>query len=375
MGIRVVTNPRGYLRFRIFWKRRDIVVGTKYRDDGPSGRNTKLVKAKAILIEERLRDGRELHHALLEVLGDCPPHLMPRKPAPRMVTVRDHYKGWIKRVQPPLVRASSWKRHRHCFEAIILPRLGSSLLSEIGTAEMEDLRAELLAGKTARGTRRTIKAVRNIIDWHLRSFWRDARRHGLVGAFPHLEWPRVRKAKPDPFEPSERDRIIAWFERESPAFAPWVKFLFWTGVRPGEGAALRLVRRGSAPRGDHRLPQPGRARGERAEDGWFEPGDSDAAGCGRGDPRPSPSAPHFGRRVRLPDAGTEADDRYVVAQAGGSSPPEDGRGARSLVPLPHPLSGSPRGRPIGRDTRSWRGRAARERISRRSRSTAERPSR
>jgi hypothetical protein len=77
MGVTVVKNQHGYLRFRIFWKGRDVAVSTRFRDDDPAGRNSRLVNAKAILIEEKLRTGADLHRALLEVLGDCPPRLMP----------------------------------------------------------------------------------------------------------------------------------------------------------------------------------------------------------------------------------------------------------------------------------------------------------
>src|SRR5713101_934929 len=67
MGVTVVKNQHGYLRFRIFWKGRDVAVSTRFRDDDPAGRNSRLVNAKAILIEEKLRTGADLHRALLEV--------------------------------------------------------------------------------------------------------------------------------------------------------------------------------------------------------------------------------------------------------------------------------------------------------------------
>lgn len=41
------------------------------------------------------------------------------------------------------------------------------------------------------------------------------------------------------FTTEERDRIIQEFEVTHPFYAPWVKFLFWTGCRPEEAAALR----------------------------------------------------------------------------------------------------------------------------------------
>ena len=143
-------------------------MSTLYRDDGPQGRNRRLVNAKAILIEENLRHGAQLHRALLEVLGDCPPRLLPtRSSAPKLRTLRSYYEEWIERKIPPLTRLSTAKRHRLCFEAIVLPELGSELFQEITKSRLEAFRAALLRGKTQRGTKRTIKAVRNVIDWIL----------------------------------------------------------------------------------------------------------------------------------------------------------------------------------------------------------------
>lgn len=41
------------------------------------------------------------------------------------------------------------------------------------------------------------------------------------------------------FTAAERDTIIQTFESECPHYASWVKFLFWTGCRPEEAAALK----------------------------------------------------------------------------------------------------------------------------------------
>ena len=240
MGITVIKNRHGYLRFRIFWKGRDVAVSTRFRADGAAGRNARLVAAKAILIEEKLREGSELHRALLDVLGDCPPRLMPAPSAAlKARTVRDYYQEWIARRIPPLVRLSTAKKNRMCFEAIILPDLGSTLLRDVTKARLEAFRGKLLEQKTRRGTKRTIKTARNIIDWHLRSLWRDAEREGYVDRFPHLDWPRVRRPKPDPFDPEERDAILAWFEQHHSYWHTWLSFLFWTGMRHGEAVALR----------------------------------------------------------------------------------------------------------------------------------------
>ena len=152
MGVTVVKNQHGYLRFRIFWKGRDVAVSTRFRDDDPAGRNSRLVNAKAILIEEKLRTGADLHRAFLEVLGDCPPRLMPApSPAVEARTMRDYYQEWITRRVPPLVRHSTSQKNRLCFEAIILAELGSAPLQDVTKARLEAFRAKLLAQKTRRG--------------------------------------------------------------------------------------------------------------------------------------------------------------------------------------------------------------------------------
>lgn len=41
------------------------------------------------------------------------------------------------------------------------------------------------------------------------------------------------------FSLEERDRVIAAIDEGAPYYGPWVRFLFWTGCRPEEAAALR----------------------------------------------------------------------------------------------------------------------------------------
>jgi integrase len=122
---------------------------------------------------------------------------------------------------------------------LIAARLGDQRISAIGGRYCGRRVPKLLRGKTKRGTTRTVKAVRNIIDWHLRSLWRDAEREGCSGPFPRLDWPRAHRAKPDPFDAEEREAILDWFAQHDSYWNPWLFFLFWTGMPHEEGAALR----------------------------------------------------------------------------------------------------------------------------------------
>jgi Phage integrase, N-terminal SAM-like domain len=146
MGVTVGPNRHGYLRLRIFSRGRDIVVSTKLRDEG---RNLRVLEAKAIMIEEKLRSGIELHRALLDVLGDCPPRLLPLPQIRREIpTVGTYYtKMWIDRQKPPLVRASTAARNRLAFDNVLLPLVGDLRLDEIRPTTLLELRSNLLERK------------------------------------------------------------------------------------------------------------------------------------------------------------------------------------------------------------------------------------
>ena len=91
-----------------------------------------------------------------------------------------------------------------------------------------------------------MKTSRNVIDWHFRALYRDAREeleeHGieLSDPFARLRRPKTIREKPDPFSPTERDAILEYIRLKKPAWFPLVHALFFTGARPGELAALRV---------------------------------------------------------------------------------------------------------------------------------------
>jgi hypothetical protein len=64
-------------------------------------------------------------------------------------SLRNYYEEWIERKISPLVRLSTAKRHRLCFEAIILPELAAALFQEITKTRPEAFRAKLLRGEDA----------------------------------------------------------------------------------------------------------------------------------------------------------------------------------------------------------------------------------
>lgn len=244
MGVSVRAH-HGFLGLRIFHRGRDAHVGTKLLDDGPNGSNRRILQAKAAVVAERLAGGVPLHRALLDVLGDCPPHLIPRKERAERKRLRGFYDVWIPTQTAPMLRATEERKRKLYFERIILPELGGLSFEEIDRTELEAFRGKLLReeiGPKAARRKRKLKTIRNIIDGHLRALWRAAEAAGVAGPWPRLEWRRTQRPKPDPFELAERDRIIAWFGAHEAWIEPWVAFLFWTGMRHGEAAALTWSR-------------------------------------------------------------------------------------------------------------------------------------
>lgn len=238
MSVKVVVNPQGYLRFRIYWRGRDIVIGTKYRE----GRARELVEAKAVLLNAKLEQGVELHRALLDVLGDCPPRLLPRRPAHLDPTIMEWAKEYLRRLTERRSRRSHLKKARSYLENVLLPLCGTFRLSELDAAAVDELQAKLLARKIG-GRPIRVKTAKNILSGHLAAVVREARRVYRLperDPFDGLVWPDEARPAPDPFTADERDRIIDYFRTERPRWFPWIATLFWTGMRPSEAAGLNV---------------------------------------------------------------------------------------------------------------------------------------
>jgi hypothetical protein len=114
------------------------------------------------------------------------------------------------------------------------------------------------------------KTVKNILG-SLRALVLDARERTdyVPGApFATMKWPRTPVAEPDPFDASERDRVIGWFRDRKPHYYPFVLTLFRTGMRPSEATNRMTTSSSTSGRA---------ARSTRASG----PGSSGTDHCGR----------------------------------------------------------------------------------------------
>ena len=104
-----------------------------------------------------------------------------------------------------------------------------------GLFQAKEIRGWLLANYTPDAARRCLLQIRACCNW--------AVAEGLIQANPFQLLPKdksLNRRKINPFTLEERDKIISVFESESNLkfYAPFVKFLFWSGCRTSEAVAL-----------------------------------------------------------------------------------------------------------------------------------------
>jgi integrase len=255
MGVSVSASRYGFVLLRIYWRGREHWVGTKLKDDGPAGKTRLRMEARASLLTEKLLHGAELHTALLDVLGNCPPHLMPAGTPTASITVKQACDAHLKRLRQWKDRGDARKslvsKTDTYVKAVIVPFWSGVHLADVTHARLVDFQDHVLGRMRRRRDPETgetvlepikVKTARNIIGGHFRAIIKRARAiHGVPvrDPFEGLEWPRTKNVEqPDPFTGEERDRILDFFQRERPRWYPWLNTLFWVGLRQGESTPL-----------------------------------------------------------------------------------------------------------------------------------------
>jgi integrase len=167
------------------------------------------------------------------------------------LTISDYFHVWVAGKVPPTVRVSRARDYRNHFRRYIMPIIPDVLLAELTLADLETLKARLLAEQQL-----SLKTVRNVIDGSLRAMMRDAKNAGFTQSFPFpdLEWSRHLVPGPDPFTEEERDALVeyfrvkkwrlgrakgAYYQASYYSYFAFVFTLFYTGLRPSEAVALR----------------------------------------------------------------------------------------------------------------------------------------
>lgn len=226
----ITSHDRLQLRFRFAGKRHYVSLGLS-----DNKANRKLAELKAREIELDVLSGHfdqtlqkyKLHLALTTASPDITPKLTPISLA----------ELWTKYVEYKSPNASP-KTINGTYEPV------TAHLQKCSTNGLEDalkFRLELLQVTTESQARRTLMQLSAACKW--------GAKHGLITSNPLEEmYKELESTKPAPplaFTVEERDRIIAAFENDTRPgmnyrhYAPFVKFLFWTGCRPSEAIGLR----------------------------------------------------------------------------------------------------------------------------------------
>lgn len=100
-----------------------------------------------------------------------------------------------------------------------------------------EIRDWLVKHYSAEVARRTLVQFNACCKWGYES--EMLQKNPFEGIQKHIKLARPSETAWAAFTTEERDAIIQEFESNHPYYAPWVKFLFWTGCRPEEAAALR----------------------------------------------------------------------------------------------------------------------------------------
>ncbi|HEY9641326.1 MAG TPA: DUF3596 domain-containing protein [Coleofasciculaceae cyanobacterium] len=225
----VTSHDRLQLRFRFGGKRHYLSIGLP---DTPV--NRKLAEAKARQIELDLLSGNFdetlTKYKPQSVLSTFTPDITPKA----AITLLEL---WAKYVDYKAPNASP-KTINGTYEPV------SAHLKKCSTDGLEDalkFRMELLQATTQSQARRTLMQLSAACRW--------GSKHGLIASNPldgmYKELEATSPVPPVSFTVEERNRIIEAFENDTRPgmnyrhYAPFVKFLFWTGCRPCEAVGLR----------------------------------------------------------------------------------------------------------------------------------------
>lgn len=227
----IVSHGRLQLRFRFASKRHYLSLGYS---DTPVHR--KLAEAKARQIELDILsenfDETLAKYKPQSALSTVTPEITPNEPS--VISLKELWQQYMDYKIP----GASPKTINGTYEPV------AAHLSRCSTDGLEDVlkfRMELLQVTTQSQARRTLMQLSAACKWGMK--------HGLTPSNPfdgmYKELEASEADPPVAFTVEERDRIIRAFEAHLGKginyrhYAPFIKFLFWTGCRPCEAIGLR----------------------------------------------------------------------------------------------------------------------------------------
>lgn len=236
MAFRIDKNRHGYLVLRGDIDKKQYWKGTRLKD---TLENRQALEKKLLVINYEVAHGTfsEAKWFPEDNRAKTQPAAAADGAAAVNGSIKACYLDWVEEKKPPLVIKTLAVAYRQHFNAYIIPELGDEPVNSLTRQKLIKFRNILLQEYELK-----VKTCRNIIDGSMRAMYRSvwAENPPVHNPFATLEWPDKIVPPPDPFTEEQRDGIIEKYCKTQPRFYPWVHFMFFTGMRPSEAAALTL---------------------------------------------------------------------------------------------------------------------------------------
>ncbi|MBE9035133.1 tyrosine-type recombinase/integrase [aff. Roholtiella sp. LEGE 12411] len=195
--------------------------------------NRKQMQKLVALMNEEIATGSfdcTLERYKREIEGYNRPQLTIVKPTAPQTDLGQLWAAYCQYMQPQLAtttyRRDYARKYTNHIAALPIKDLNQSVA----------IRNHLLATLSTNAAKRVLTYLSACCKWAVASGL--VKDNPFTGMSEDIKLPKHDNDAIDPFSKQEMDSIITAFEQHKPHYAPFVKFLFWTGCRTGEAIGL-----------------------------------------------------------------------------------------------------------------------------------------
>ena len=198
--------------------------------------NRKWAEGECILIERELVTGSFDYWTHFPNSRSTKAKAMfPRRDRPEDLTVEQWVRRWFEQVKPRWGSATTYDIGT-MITGHIIPALGAQLVQNLTFEDIGHFTGMLRKCPGIRGQAMGPERVNKILKV-LKAALRGAAEMGLLVRSPMSNWQPLRTPKPE-MRPFSKDEFRALLGAVPKEWSPYFEFAVWTGLRPGEQAAL-----------------------------------------------------------------------------------------------------------------------------------------
>lgn len=162
--------------------------------------------------------------------------MFPRRGQAEKLTLESWMRRWLEQVEPRWGSAMTYDVktmiNRH-----IVPNLGARILAELTNEDIGLFTGVLRQNRGVRGRAMGPERINKILKM-IKKALQTAVDAGLLVRSPMVGWRPLRTPKPD-MRPFTKDEFRSFLSAVNTEWQPYFEFAVWTGLRPGEQAALQ----------------------------------------------------------------------------------------------------------------------------------------